>query len=221
MKKYLFLIPLLASLLTIACNKETEYHQTRFLRPGITALRVYADQKVDSISFETTESYELSSNASWCIVPDEYKSLKNPYTNAIILCYAWLQFEANTTGSNREAIIHLGAGDYSIDAYVVQVPYLCVTSPARLNEQLLPLTCAADAESAKLCFTTFDSWTLTTEADWLTIGEPNGFVVENKEVTLTLQPNTTTADREATVVLTSRGVAQNIIVKQLKPASAE
>lgn len=220
MKKSFFLIPLLVSVLIIACNKETEYHQTRFLRPGVTALCVYADQEWDSISFETTESYLLSSDASWCVIPNEYKEFKNPYSNAIVQCYAWLQFEANKTGDIRNAVIHLGAGDYSIDAYVIQVPYLCVTSPSRVNEQLNPLICDADVTSATLKFTTYSQWTLTTEADWLTLGTTAG-AAGDSQVTVTLQPNTTTADRSATVVLTSRGVAQNIIIQQQKPVATE
>ncbi len=223
MKTLKLMLPVLALVaLVAACGKGNEYHQTRFLRPGESALYVFADQQRDSVSFVSTESYVLSSNVSWCEVANGYESLNIPYSNALVDCYAWLEFEANTTGEQRGGILHLGAGDYSIDAYFVQLPYLCVTSPSRFSQELLPLTCEATAEQATLKFKVFATWTLALEeeADWLQLEKTAGSEGE-QEVGLTLQPNTTTEDRTATLILTSRGVTEKITIIQNKPITEE
>ena len=221
--KLLKTLPLIAVIITLfaACNKENEYHTSRFLRPGTTALYVYADQYLDSISFETTESYTLSTNASWCRVPESYKQFVNPYSNAIILCYAWLEFEANKSDEIRGCIVHLDAGDYSVDAYVMQFPFLCITNPVRQGEVLFPLTCEAKDTEATLSFTTFADWTLKVEeGDWVALTVDSGSSGSN-DVKITMQPNTTDAERSATIVLTSRGISDRITVQQSKPIEEE
>ena len=220
MKKFLFLLPLAALVLMMGCSKNSDYHMSRFLRPSDGALYVYADQDLDSVSFETTESYTLSSNVSWFKVPEEYSSLKNPYTNAIILCYAWLQFEPNTTGEMRYGLLHLGAGDYSVDATIIQLPFLCVTNPLRQGYVLSPLVIDANTSSATLAFTVFSNWTLSTDSDWLTFEATSG-AAGDRRVLVTTGLNTTDEDRSAKVLLTSRGVTQEITITQEKPIPAE
>ena len=220
MKKFLSLLPLAAFILVLSCSKNNDYHCARFLRPDDVALYVYADQEWDSVSFETTESYTLSSNVAWFSIPNEYSSFKNPYNNAIILCYAWLQFEPNTSGELRNGYLHLGAGEYSVDANIIQLPFLCVTNPARLGYYLSPLTVSANTESATLAFTVFSNWTLSTESDWLTLSTSAG-AAGDRQVVVKIAPNMGTEDRTAKVVLTSRGVSEEITIKQEKPIDNE
>ena len=216
MKKLLFLPLLALLLLPLGCNKETEYHRARFLRPDNVALYVYADQEWDSVSFETTESYTLSSLAEWCVIPEEHQSLTIPYSNALVCCYAWLHFDANTTGEQRHTFLHLDAGEYSIDANVIQLPFLCVTNPVQFGEVLLPLNVGADTEQATLVFTVFAPWTLTTDCEWLTLATAAGRAGD-WNVVVSFQPNTTSEDRTATLTLTSRGVSEAITIVQAKP----
>lgn len=218
MKILRFLLPLFALLTAfVACNKDTEFHQTRFQRPGNTPLLVYADQEWDSIAFQTTESFELSTNVSWCKVDERFKSLNIPYSNAFVDCYAWLQFEANTTGESRFAIVHLAAGDYSIDGFIVQYPFLCITSPTRYGEGLMPLTFQYNETQKELAFTSFGNWALALKepAAWLQLSRTEGGEGDMK-VTVTSETNETGADRSAVVTLTSRGVSEDITITQYK-----
>lgn len=220
MKKLLFMLPLMAIILMMGCSKKNDYHMSRFLRPDNGALYVYADQEWDSVSFETTESYNLSSNVSWFKVPDEYSSFKNPYTDAVVLSYAWLQFEPNTTGEMRYGLLHLAAGDYSVDATVIQLPFLNVTYPVRQGYVLSPLLIDATATSSALAFTVYSNWTLSTDCDWLTFEATSGAAGE-RSVIITTGLNTTDQDRTAKVQLTSRGVTQEITVTQQRPIPTE
>ena len=220
MKKLLFLLPLAAIILMIGCSKKSEYHMSRFLRPSDAALYVYADQEWDSVSFETTESYTLSSNVSWFKVPDEYSSFNNPYTDALVLAYAWLQFEPNTTGEMRYGLLHLGAGDYSVDATIIQLPFLCVTNPVRQGYVLSPLVIDANTSSATLAFTVFSHWTLSSDSDWLTFEATSG-AAGDRTVLVTTGINPTDEERTAKVLLTSRGVTQEITITQEKPVPSE
>ena len=223
MKILRFLLPAFLFLAVIAaCNKENEFHQTRFLRPGSTPLLVYADQEWDSISFQSSESYELSTNVTWCKVDEMTKSLTIPYANALVDCYAWLQFEPNTTGENRSAIIHLAAGEYSIDAFVIQYPFLCITSPTRYGAGLTALTFQYNETQKELAFTAFGNWTLALKepAAWLQLSRIQGGEGE-MTVTVTLETNETGADRSAVVTLTSRGVSEDITITQYKQPEEE
>lgn len=220
MKKLLFMLPLMAIILMMGCSKKSDYHMSRFLRPNDGGLYVYADQEWDSVSFETTESYNLSSNVSWFKVPDEYSSFKNPYTDAVLLSYAWLQFEPNTTGEMRYGLLHLAAGDYSVDATIIQLPFLNVTNPVRQGYVLAPLVIDATTSSASLAFTAYSNWSLSTDSDWLTFEATSGAAGERR-VMITTELNTTDEDRTAKVLLTSRGVTQEITVTQQKPIPAE
>ena len=222
MKTLRFLLPaFLLAAAFVACNKE-EFHQTRFLRPGSTPLLVYADQQMDSIAFQTSESYQLSTDVSWCQVEDMYKELKIPYSNALVDCFAWLRFEPNTTGKQRTAIVHLAAGDYSLDGCIIQYPFLCITSPRRYGEGLVPLMLTYDATQGQLAFTAFGTWTLTQEesATWLQLSQTQGGEGERR-VTVTMSTNETGADRSAIVTLTSRGVSENITITQTKKPDEE
>lgn len=224
MKVLRFLLPAFLFLAAIAaCNKETEFHQTRFLRPASTALPVYGDQEWDSIAFQSSESYELSTDVNWCKVDEMTKSLKIPYANALVDCFAWLHFEPNTTGESRTAIVHLAAGEYSLDACIIQYPFLCITSPRRYGEGLIPLTCEADATQATLGFTAFGNWTLTLaeSVTWLQLARTQGTAGENTVTVNILESNETAADRSAVVTLTSRGVSEPITITQKKRPETE
>lgn len=223
MKKLGFIIIVVLLGCFAACNKDTEYHQTRFLRPSDTPLLVYADQEWDSIAFQTTESFELSTNVAWCKVDERYKSLDIPYSNALVDCYAWLQFEPNTTGESRYAIVHLGAGDYSIDGFIVQYPFLCITSPTRYGEGLTPLTFNYNETQKDITFTAFGEWTIAQKepAAWVTQLSRIQGGEGDATVTVTLETNTTGADRSAIVTLTSRGVSEDITITQYKQPEEE
>ncbi len=218
MKKLLFVFGL-ATLAFVGCKNEVENHQTWLVRPSSgTSVMTYADQKLDSICFMTTESYTLTSSVDWCKIPEGFKSLKNPYTNTLVISSVPVQLEANTTGEGRMALINIAAGENTITATVYQYPFLCITYPVRglmdgvLSELLVP----SKTLTAEVNFTTFDSWTLVPkDGTWLHVDTKgqSGSEGEHK-VSLTLDANDSGEIRRDTLLLTSRGVTDKIPVAQ-------
>ena len=219
--KKLFFVLTAAVITCIACNKDIENHETTLYRPSSgTSIMAHADQKWDSITFITTESYTLASDVAWCQIPEEFRSLNNPYVNTLVLCTAPFYLVTNTSGKARIAIITIQAGEYSVTASIYQYPFLYVQTPTRnyLNGQLNELEVEAKETSSEIAFTVYDDWTLTPqEGLWMHVNteQQTGHEGSNN-VALTFDENSTGADRRDTLLLKSRGVTDKIPVVQLK-----
>lgn len=222
MKKIVLYMGLIA-IITVACSKGNETHQSTLMRPAYNAsLWLWADQEWDSIAFVTTESYTLSASDTWCKIPNGRDTVNNPYSNTFVSYVLPIRFEENTTGKGRFGYIKVNAGDYSIVASIYQSPYLNITKPSRyskdgLNYELNELTAAATDNSAEIAFTAYDVWSLAVQdGSWITLPAENTGINGSHTVTVTLSSNTDTKERRDTLLLTSRGVTNKIPIVQKK-----
>lgn len=185
-----------------------------------------ADQLMDSVVFSTTDNFQLSSNASWMMVPDSMKSGRvQNYYRVVWQVSSPLLFEPNTTGRMRTAQLSInctGSDDWNqtSTATYTQVHWLNITSPSpnyAYNEGVITdaaflLTDSATQVSDTLRFSVHGNWTLT-EGTFVHPstgeGEPG-----TQKVALTIDPNPTTGERQEQIVLTSNGVSTPITVKQ-------
>ena len=126
-----------------------------------------------------------------------------------------IHFDANTTGKRRTGEVLINAGDYSAQAFFVQVAFLKITRPFHIVSSTLdlisfgPLGDSIYSEVDSITFTAFDNWTLTA-GEWATPAQTSG-----KAGTYTVRLDYTenpsaTEQRLDSVVLTSRGVSETI-----------
>ena len=230
MKKILF--PLLAiCLLMASCIEDKGNHLTQIVSPNGMAI-VYADQPSDTLYYQTTEQHTLTTNVNWMRVQDDIISQIKFKDEMVWLLTIPVLFDPNTTGEWRSAGVKINAGDYSAGAYFAQAPYLNVTRPTRyINGNTLeviqygPLADSAFVTVDSISFTTYGDWTLSVIPDeinqlpqdnWIspvqTSGTPGKYTV-----LLNMQPNESTSeDRNASLLLTSSGVNDTIPVLQYK-----
>lgn len=221
------------SLVSMGCdNADNDMHSVYVIYPNVgrnylsQGLQpVYADQTEDTISFATTEAWELeSSDDSWLHVPEGIKKYTNVKSNSIYTVSDLVTFEINKTGRKRWAYIKVNAGEYSVTVGYLQLPYLNIHRPMRImtgsdlvtsvNDSLVTICDSCNVPRDSIYFTTYDTWTLTAkDGQWLTTEKTGGSKGYNK-VYLSLTPNTTNSDRTDTLYLTSGGVVNAIPVKQ-------
>ncbi len=128
MKKTLLFVAI-ATLAFIACDKETEFHQT-YVPQSFQV--VYADQISDSVQYVTTEVHQVRSSESWCSVNDIYQQSINQQIAAnkgVYQLAAYLNFNLNTTGKLRTSTITIDGGEYSASTLIVQLGNLEVQRP--------------------------------------------------------------------------------------------
>ena len=223
----------LCSLATIGCdNKDSEMHSVYIVYPNISQnylsqglQPVFADQTEDTLSFSTTEAWELVSSADdWLHVPEGIKKYTNVKSNSIYSVSDLVNFEINNTGRKRWGYITVNAGEYSVSVGYLQLPYLNIHRPMRIvtgsdlatsvRDTLVTICDSCNVERDSITFTTYKKWTLTAkDGQWLAAGKTNGNEGYNK-VYLSFTPNSTNKDRTDTLFLTSGGVVDAIAVKQ-------
>lgn len=221
MKKTLLALTGLLSLATLtSCDKGNEYHSTAIYYPSSGRAMVYADQTADSLQFVSTESWQLTSNASWCTIPSAYSKFTNPVANALVEFSCPINFEPNQTGDWRLAIVTIGAGEYTTQTGYYQAPHLHLLRPGRAYNadgfptELVALTDSATWTTDSVKFETFGSWTLQAQGELLEPLQTTG-PAGTHTVRFALKPNTTDVQRTDTLLLTSRGVTDKIPVVQL------
>ena len=223
MKKTLFLVACAGmSLVQVSCDKEQEFHSTQLFYPFAARSLVYADQQEDSLVFETTESWLLTSNSSWCTVADYIAKVDNPYPNTLVIGKAPIFFTPNKSGDWRLAIVSINAGEYSAQAAYYQAPFLNVIRPARVNTQdgfpnkLSELTDSARWTTDSVTFRVFGHWTLESQSQRLTPEVTQGRAGLHT-VRFSQPVNTTATDQTDTLLLVCEGVTDKIPVRQLAP----
>jgi hypothetical protein len=152
-------------------------------------------------------TFTISSNTSWTIYDDADWLTINPSSgsgNGTITA----NYSANTSTSTRIATITIsGTGVNSQQVTVTQsgITTLSVT-PASRNV-------AAEAGSTTFTITSNTSWTITDDADWLTINPSSGS--GNGTITATYTANTSSSERTATITISGTGVSsQQVTVVQ-------
>ena len=221
------LLSLLAS-----CNDS----ETHMLTPVEQALIIYADQTVDSLSFYTFDSWTATSQVDWITIDgDSHQDFVYDNTKCY-LCKAYLNAQPNTTGKTRKGFVLVKSYDYSYSAPFVQLGLLRVLHPLYtvdtwLDEQSrIPevahyeLIDSAHWTEDSLCFTVENDWGLVFPdgaPSWLQLGKETD-KGKYKVVDLALEPNTDKQnERVAKLLLTSRGVSNEIIVRQLPDKRTE
>ena len=221
MKKLILPLVVLVLFLTGACNKESYYHTMSVIKP-VQAGIVFADQQYDTVSFYTTDNFTLTSNDDWAVVPDSMKSGKiRNYYKQVWMVTSPIIFDANTTGKPRLTTIAIncyGDDDWNqtASATFYQLSWLDISRPLpKYSYVERTVTGAAfEAEDSAtqitdtLCFYVYDNWTLT-DGEFVHPKTLSGQSGENK-VAVDVEVNATTASRETTITLTSRGVATPI-----------
>lgn len=231
-------ILLAASCLFVSCLEDNGNHYSQFIYPNSSTnpyylgfKPVYADQPSDSIRFATSEQWHLTTDyipaGDWLtidplIVEPDFKI----EANSIYYMGGPVTFTPNTTGQKRRVIIQLEAGEYSCSAGFIQLPYLCVTRPARYvittasataltsRDSLSTLQALASTECDSISFCVYDNWQLrAASGSWLTLRTTSGRA-GNHNVVLDYLPNTQGEARYDTLFLTSGLVVDTIPVMQ-------
>lgn len=240
MKKTLLLLAVV-SLALVACNTENEFHQTYMVKQYQV---VYADQTVDSVSYVTTETHKISSDASWCTPIDTYQASINKQIEAnpgIYELAVYLNMKVNTTGKLRTANITVNAGQYSATAMVIQLANLEVErpqitlSPDLSGDTISTLGLPGLANSDSIIFHTQYPWTLSVpEGSFITLRKTSGEagrnvvffeytknpLTEARQETITLKAFPTTTRRQTNEnELSTECILTQIPIKQFKAES--
>lgn len=222
------ILPCLALVATLftACNKESYYHTMGIQIPQGVAL-IDADQTLDSVVFNTTDNFQLSSNAEWLIVPDSMLSGKIPnYYHMVWIVNSPLVVTPNTTGKMRTAQLTVrcfGEDDWDQSSVATyhQLHWLDITHPSpnyaykdgAITDAAFVMTDSATQVTDTLRFNVHGKWTLTGGGNFVhpvvAEGEPG-----TQKVGLAIDPNPNTTERQEQMVLTSNGVSTTITVKQ-------
>ncbi len=227
MKKFLLFAVATAAFLFTSCNKESTYHTLGIVYPTqYSSAVIYADQKVDSITFQTTDNFRLDAMNNWILIDDSLRNVKvENYYRLVYVLTLPIRFEANATGEIRQGQVKVsstGDDDWDQSAYAsyTQLPWHNIQRPApafsyedhQIKEAKFELTDSATQECDTLRFTTYENWTLT-DGEFAHPAKLSG-KPGNQTVLLAIDPNATAEERTATIVLESRGVKTNIFVKQ-------
>lgn len=227
MKKFLLFAVATAAFLFTSCNKESTYHTLGIVYPTqFSSAVIYADQKVDSITFQTTDEVRLDPTNNWILIDDSLRHIQvENYYRLVYVLTLPVRFAANTTGEIRQGEVKVsstGDNDWDQSAYAsyTQLPWHKIYRPApaysyadyQIKDAKFELTDSATQAVDTLRFTTYENWTLT-DAEFAHPASLSG-KPGNQTVLLTIDPNTTAEERTSTIVLESRGVKTNIFVKQ-------
>lgn len=227
MKTFRFIcISILAALLGQSCVSEPQNHHLSILYPN--GKIYYADHEEDSVVFLTFDSWKVRSMQSDWLTITTNDSYNFNYSNDVFYRFSVLtKLKPNTTNHTRLGELMVTSYEYTTSALYPQVGFLNITRPAhkveRMHDLLIPdsvsftLTDSADVQFDSICFNVSGNWKLDFAEDadrsWLMLDATEG-VAGKKCVVLNLQPNVATEPRETRLVLTCKGVENEIVVRQ-------
>lgn len=201
---------------------------------------VYADQTSDTVTVISSDSWDVSSEASWLKPEFEHFRLTSTSEANQLLP---LEAEPNTTGTTvRGTYVKVKANGKTLNKSKVQVYWMRVVRPEAvysgethnagawtLSDNIAALkatfTLADSAATTRdsVQFYLYDSQaTLTTDASWITLDQETftrekGTPARRQTARFSLEPNTTGAPRKATLYLRSQnGVTTPIALTQGK-----
>lgn len=225
-KKFAALATLLtgAMLGLVSCNKDSSFHATSVVYPYNCIL--YADQTLDSIVFQTTDSWSLSTPFDWIHIQGKTEGTINNDMSLYIIRNN-VTFDENTTDSTRIGHIQLNS-HYNAAALYIQFGFINITHPAYTVKHYYGTTnvptkvsfTVADSANVtrdSICFDAQNRWTLELEDQssqaWVTASSTRGGSGKHS-VLLTMTKNPDTTDRETKAVLTSGEVKNEIVIRQ-------
>lgn len=232
MKFCKFFIPAFTSMLFVACDSTYEYHATSFY-PSNESIITYADQDRDTILVISYDSWTLTNTCDWLTVKVADSQVDDISIKVASGYYdvTRLDFypEPNTTSSTRSTVIRV-VSSYSdtgtLGVYFYQYPFLHITNPSPLagsdGNATFTLYVEGDAVSSSdevdtsISFYVYDeNATLSSSDSWVTPEQTSGFTTGVElTIPLTIEANTTGAQRTATLTLTSSGITNTITIVQ-------
>ena len=220
---------LAVTMFVASCSKDDpDYHTLRVnsYLAKTYPVQYYADQTHDSLFVVSTDSWESDTKCDWIRFRQTALSsisYKFRYQYGVALSKSELiVINANATGADRSTQITTSANGKQVVLSVVQHPYLNITNP-QLNlvdkTKLFSKTLAKATLSTELAFTLYNDARLSTEDSWITLPSQTyyqgDFSGKSYTVTIQLEANTTGAQRNGKVTLTSEtGVATVIEIVQ-------
>lgn len=219
MRKLLGVSLALAAMLIVSCSKkENSYDFAQIIYPYGAGTVVYADQILDTLRFSTTYDWSLSIDGDWLRINPDSMAGTVP-EGYYMMVKVGVSFDANTTGEERVGYVYFNADGRSLVTAYAQRGHLNIKRPNRMDGRY-QLYATATQESDSVIFSTYShDWTLEfkdTAPDWMHLAADAGTSGRAGEykVKYTLDPNTTTSERQAVLVLRSRGVMSEIQIKQ-------
>lgn len=222
MRKYLLASLALVAMMFTSCKKESSYH-TMSINYPLGMKYVYADQKLDSVLFNTTDNFQVSSNASWATINDKdaIGQIPNSYRFVWVVSVP-IHFSENTGEGLRAAEISVRTfdndeWDNTGRVNFTQFPWHDIYMPSPsysynnsvVTKAYFEAEDSATQEADTLKFYVYNKWTLTDGTfvhPEVTSGEAGDNVV-----TLHLDPNTTASKREDELRLQTAGGATSVI----------
>lgn len=220
MKKIAFLFAAMTALLTISsCDGKIEQHYTAIAYPQVESV-LYADQTEDSLCFISYDSWYVVLNSDWVTVEDDHKQGVVPTGYYIEKCVP-LIFAVNNTGKTRSTIVNLTAHEGILSVAYRQMHYLNITNPLRKNEAY-ELVDSSFVVQDSIVFNANGLWNLKfvgEQPSWIkwTEGYPVSGRKGPQKVKFDMEKNANEVERTATVRLTSNGISNDIVIKQLPP----
>ena len=219
MKKVNSLCTIAAGILLLAsCHKDPENHLLNVVYPSPYGV-VYAEQDMDSVIFETFDSYNMISQVDWIkVIAGESYEVDYDYRN-LYAFKSLVSFEPNTTGKTRMGAVRINSHDFSSGAVFYQRGHMNISRPqpkvTALTDSVsfdLYVNFVATADS--ICFNVSKPWTLSyaenADQTWAVFDKAQGSAGKNK-VTLTLTPNSDAENGRTTVLALKCGEVTNLI----------
>lgn len=208
---------------------EQDHHELWIAYPSQGYSILFADQRVDSISFVTFDSWKINPREEWIKVNGQSYGTINHSNEKRYWITSELEFAQNTTGHSRIGTVDVQSYDYQVGAMYLQFGYLDITHPSPKAEKFYSDTTIPDSVSFcltadstltpvdSLSFYAHDGWEIAykegAETEWLTVGKTRGRDGKNS-VELKFQENPDTASRHTILLLTSGRVTNEIKVVQ-------
>lgn len=204
-----------------SCLKDSGNHIIDVIYPDVCS-ELYADEQIDSLVFNTFDSYYLEPLTDWIEVTDG-ASYTVKYDNTRYYQFtSLLLLKQNTTGRTRTGEVKINSHYPSVGLYRqfgymnIKHPSLqtCESSEHLLDSVSFDLFVDATATEDSICFKVSDSWTLdfaeNADRTWTTIGKSQGSAGDSK-VTLSLTPNTDSGNARTTILFLKCGEVTNQI----------
>lgn len=226
MKKVNFLSAIVAGfLLLVSCHKDPENHTLYVVYPNPAQPQggwVYADQELDSIVFETFDSYNTTSLADWITVTAG-ASYEVDYDYRNLYAFTTLvSFKPNTTGKTRIGTVRIDSYDYSSAAVFYQLGFMDIRHPEPMTTVVedsvsFDLYVNPVATEDSICFTVSKPWTLSyaenSDQTWTAFDKTEGAAGDGN-VTITFTPNPNTYGRTTVLALKCGEVTNLINIRQ-------
>ncbi|HSL88649.1 MAG TPA: BACON domain-containing protein, partial [Ignavibacteriaceae bacterium] len=178
---------------------------TQLKKNAIEILTVLpANKNVGAPAGSTT--FDVTSNVTW-MVSDDAEWLTVTPEFGINNMTLTATYEANTTTSQRVGTITVTGGGITRTVTVTQaaVPFTLTVTPSNRD---VPYT----AGNTTFTVTSNTNWTVSDDAEWLTISPVSG--TGDGTLTATYTENTTTSQRVGTITVTGGGITRTVTVTQ-------